>query len=167
MTLPKSKPQRKPKPAYWRIIQLLRSLRLRYRERNKGEKTFHITIDDFGIMLRFNPRQPTHTFTGWDIVDVNMETYENNPPEFGQNLIWLLISKGYFAYLRSPDMGHPTLFRRLLIKEGWALRIIDKRLELYDNLPKHKFMIEHNKRLRALSISYILTYYPDFFDYLW
>jgi hypothetical protein len=142
-------------------------MRLKYREHNKGEKTFYITVDDFGTVLRFNPRQPLSSYGGWDIVEVDLEAYERNPIEFGRNFMWLMISKGYFAYLRSPGTGHPTLFRHLLITEGWGLRVIDKRLELYDSQPKHRFMIEHNKRLRDYSISYILTYFPDFFDYLW
>lgn len=157
-------PKRKPKPPYWRIVQLLRKMRLKYRERNKGEKTFHIIVEDFGVVLRFNRRQPMPAYDGWDIVDVSLDKYEINPLEFGRNFMFLMVSKGYMAYLRGENV---TVFRHFLISEGWGLRIIDKRLELYNNQPKHKFMIEHNKRLRKLSISYILTYFPDFFDYLW
>ncbi len=161
------KPKRKPKPPYWRIVQLLRKMRLKYRERNRGEPSFHITVDEFGIVLRFNPLQHTGAYEGWDIVEVNLEKYTLNPLEFGRDFMWLLVSKGYMAYLRGPETGNEMIFRRFLITEGWAVRIIDKRLELYKDEPRHRFMIAHNKRLRKLSISYILTYYPDFFDYLW
>lgn len=162
------KPPRRPKkPPYWRIIQLLRKMRLQYRERDKGENSFHITVDEFGVVLKFNPRQLMASYVGWDEVYVDLEKYTLNPIEFGRDFMWLLISKGYMAYLRGPETGNTMIWRHFLIREGWGLRIIDKRLELYNDEPKHKFMIEHNKRLRKNSISYILTYYPDFFDYLW
>jgi len=157
----------KEKPPYWRVVQLLQKLRLKHREINKEEKSFHITIDDFGIVLRFNPRIHLLAYEGWDVVDVDLSKLELYPEALGHDLIWLLISKGYMAYLRGPETGSSKVFRHLLINEGWALKIIDKRLELYAGLPKHRFMIYQNQRLRAMSISYILTYYPDFFDYLW
>lgn len=166
-TTSKDKLKRKPKPSYWRIVQLIRKLRLKYREHNRGENNFYITVDEFGIVFRFNPRQPMASYEGWDIVDVNLEEYEKNPLEFGRNLMWLLIAKGYMAYLRGPDGTSSLLSRRFLIDEGWAYRIIDKRLELYKDEARHRFMINLNKEMRKKPVHFILTYYPTFFDYLW
>lgn len=159
--------KRKPKPSYWRVIQLLGKLRLRYKERNRGEPIFHITIDDFGIVLKFNPRLALTGYDDWDVFDINMEEFQLNEGKFGEQLMWLLIAKGYMAYLRGKEEGNSVIFRRLLITEGWAQRIIDKRLELYANQPRHKFMIEHTKRLKDKPIHYLLMHYPNFFDYLW
>lgn len=167
MTLTKEFKLKKPTPPYWRIIQLLRKLRVKHKERNKGELSFHITIDEFGIVLKFNNRITLNQYNGWDEIFVDLDKYQLNPLVFGRDLMWLLISKGYMAYLRGPETGNSMIWRHFLIKEGWGLKIIDKRLQLYNNEPKHKFMIDHNTRLRKMSISYILTYYPDFFDYLW
>lgn len=165
MTL--SKNRNKPKPQYWRIVQLVRKLRLKYKERNKGEQGFHITVDGFGIVFRFNPRQPMTAYTGWDVVDVNLEEYELNPLVFGRDLMWLLISKGYMAYLRGPQGTASMIFRRFLIDEGWAQRIMEKRLELYKGEPRHNYMIQLNKEMLKKPVHYVLTYYPTFFDYLW
>lgn len=142
-------------------------MRLRYKERSKGESGFHVTVDDFGIVFRFRPGQPMAAYAGWDIIDVDLEEYERNPLAFGKNLMWLLIAKGYMAYLRGPDGANARIFRKLLIDEGWARRILDKRLELYKSEPRHKFMIELNKQMIKKPVHFVLTYYPNFFDYLW
>lgn len=156
-----------PKPPYWRIVQLLRNLRLKYSEHNRGEVSYYITVDDFGILLRIGNKQILAGYDGWDIIDVDLKAYELNPIQFGRDFMWLIISKGYMAYLRGVTERSSTLFRRLLIDEGWAYRIIDKRLELYKNEPRHKFMIDLNTQMRKQPVHFILTYYPTFFDYLW
>ena len=166
-TIPKSKQKKqKARPPYWRLINLLKQLRLKYRERDRGESTFHITVEDFGICFRFNPAQPVSEYKGWDIIDVDLKQYELNPLEFGRQLMWILISKGYMAYLRDKESGNSQLYRHFLIKEGWATRIMEKRLELYENQPRHRFQIERNKRLLQKSVHYIVMHHPDFFDYL-
>lgn len=162
----KRKPKTKPKPHYWRVLNILKRLRVKYREYNRGTASFHITIPDFGIALRFSPTFPATKYQNWDVVDVNLKELEINEIKFGRHLMWCLISKGYFAYLRNGEKGDNQLFRHYLIDQGWAHRIIDKRLELYNNEPRHKFMITRNKRLRQLSVHYIITHHPDFFDYL-
>lgn len=159
--------QKLKRPPYWRLIQLLRQLRLKPKEHNRGENTFHITVDDFGMVFRFNQRQPMTAYAGWDIIDVDMKNYAAKERELGQEVMWYLIAKGYMAYLRGPENGNSQLFRHFLITEGWGQRIIDKRLELYNNEPKHRFMIEQTKRLQKMPIHYIVMHYPSFFDYLW
>jgi len=122
---------------------------------------------DFGIVFRFNPRQQMTAYSGWDIVDVDLKNYEAKEIALGQELMWNLISKGYMAYLRGPETGATQLFRHFLINEGWAQRIIDKRLELYNNEPKHRFMTNQTKRLQKMPTHYVVMHYPSFFDYLW
>lgn len=162
-----SKKQKAGQPPYWRLVNMLKRLRLKYRERETGSPLFHIIVPDFGILFRFNPLQPVGEYQNWDILDVDVAHLERNDIPFGENLMWLLISKGYMAYLRNKETGDTHIWNHFLIQEGWALKIIDKRLELYNNEPRHKFMIDRNKRLRDKSISFILTHHPDFFDYLW
>lgn len=106
-------------------------------------------------------------YTGWDIIDVDMEKYEKNPLVFGRDLMWLMIAKGYMAYLRGEHGESSQIMRHWLINEGWARRIIDKRLELYKNEPRHKFMIKMNQEMAKKPVHYVMTYYPTFFDYLW
>ena len=154
------------RPPYWRVVQLLRQLRLKHKEREKGGSNFHITVDDFGMVFRFNARQPMTNYEGWDIIDVDLKNYAAKEIQFGQEVMWYLIAKGYMAYLRG-EKGNSQMFRTLLIEKGWAQRIIDKRLELYNNEPKHKFMIEQTKRLQKMPTHYVVMHYPSFFDYLW
>lgn len=158
---------KKAKPPYWRIVQLIRKLRLKYQEHNKGESSFYITVPTFGLLFKFSRRQHLTAYADWDIVDVNLAEYEINPIDFGRNLMWLLISKGYMAYLRGQDGAHSKIFRHFLINEGWGRRIIDKRLELYNGEAKHAFMIKLNKQMKDKPVHFVLSYYPTFFDYLW
>jgi len=162
-----TKKQKKPRPSYWRLTNMLNRLRVPHKTRGEGSAQFHIIVPDFGMMFRFNPLTSVSDYNGWDIIDVDLNKLEVNDTEFGENLMWLLISKGYMAYLRNKESGDFQVFHHFIMREGWGRRIIDKRLELYNNEPKHKFMIERNKRMRDMSISYIITHYPDFFDYLW
>lgn len=164
-----TKKQKAGAPQHWRLTSLLKRLYLRFSERDRDTPLFHVIVPDFGIVFRFNVLQPVDNFPGWDIVDVDLAKLEANDIEFGENLMWLLISKGYMAWLRDPETGRRQVFDNLIGRRGWGLKIIEKRLELYrnDGVPKHTFMIKHNLKLRDRSISYILTHYPDFFDYLW
>ena len=155
------------KPPYWRLVQLLQKLRLKYQEIDVGERTFHITVPQFGIVFRFNQRLLYPEYVGWDIVDVDMGLFLKNEIAFGQELMWLLIAKGYFAYLRGPETGNSKLFKFFLIDEGWAQKLLKKRLEFYNNEPRHRFMIEQTIRLQKTPVHYILNHYPSYFDYLW
>jgi len=166
-TKPNEDKRLKAKPTYWRIIQLLRKLRVKHKERNKGEPGFHITVDDFGIVFRFNKRQTFASYEGWDIFDVDMDVYEKNPLEFGRNLMWVLIDKGYMSYLRDPENGNTKVFRHFLITEGWAEKILDRRLEEYKDEPRNRFRIEQIKRLRKMPLHYVIMHYPSMFDYSW
>jgi hypothetical protein len=162
-----NKKQKTEKPTYWRLTNMLKRLRLKYRELEIGTPLFHIVVPTFGIAFRFNPLQPMGEYQGWDVLDVDVKHLEKNDIPFGENLMFLLISKGYMAYLRNNETGDSQIWHHFLVREGWGLKIINKRLELYNNEPRHKFMIDRNTRLRDMSLSYILTHYPDFFDYLW
>lgn len=162
-----TKVQQAPPKPYWRVVNILKKLHLRFKEINTGQDDYHITIPDFGVAFHFDRQRPLLGYAGWDIVDVSLAELEINDIKFGENLMWLLISKGYMAYLRNKESGDTRLFQHYIVRQGWGLRIIERRLAFYNNEPRHKFLIEHNRRLRDMSISYILTYYPDFFDYLW
>jgi hypothetical protein len=146
---------------------MLKGLRLKYVERGRGENNFHIVVEAFGIVFTFSHLQPPSGYNGWSVIDVDIDKMNLNTIEFGNNLMWLLISKGYIHYLRNKESGDTRLYKYFLVTEGWATRIIDKRLELYAGKPEHRYMIEHNQRLRQLPIHYVLMHYPDFFDYLY
>lgn len=157
----------KPKPPYWRVESILKSLRLKYRKVDLDTPNFHLTIPEFGIVINFNANNPMLAYTDWDVMVVDLPSLELNEAKFGNELIWRLIAKGYMAYLRNKESGDSKLFRHFLIDQGWGVRIIDWRLAAYKGEARHKFMIDHNTRLRQKSIHYILNHYPDFFDYLW
>lgn len=153
-----------PSPPHWRLVRILKRLRLDYREHNKGTVNFYVSVPQFGFIFRFNAIVSAEHFPGWDVIDVDLDELAVNDQEFGETLMWSLISKGYMAYLR--DFGSSNLFRTLLIKHDWATKIIDKRLELWKEEPRHRFQIERNKMFRGASVNYVLMHHPTFFDYL-
>lgn len=153
--------------SFGKLMRLLKSLKLIYREHEKGSAVYHISVPAFGIVFRFNPAYPSETnYRGWDIIDISPEDLDQNINKFTEDLIWMLIDKGYFSYLRHDVSGGKTLYHRLLNYGGWGKRIIEQRLKYWNNQPKHKYLIELNKKHLSYSISYITTYYPDFFDHL-
>lgn len=164
---PKGTKRNKPKPQYWRVVQLLKKLRVKFRERNRGESSFHITVDDFGVVLKFNQRTMLSGYDGWDVFDIDLDAYEINALDFGRKFMWVLIDKGYFAYLRDPENGNSQIFRHFLINEGWAEKVFDRRLEEYKEEPRNKYKIDQIKRLRKMPLHYVLLHYPSMFDYSW
>jgi hypothetical protein len=162
-----TKKQRKPRKPYWRLTRMLTRLRLKSQERDHNTASFNIIVPDFGLVFKFNKAVTLPQYQGWDVIDVDLEELEINDIKFGEDLMWLLISKGYMSYLRNGGAATSQAFDFFISKQGWGLKIIEKRLELYNDEPRHAYNIKMNTQLRDMSISRILHHYPDFFDYLW
>jgi hypothetical protein len=164
MTWTKSKKTKKLPAAFGKLKSLLRSLKLDYREFEKNSANYYLVVKRFGIVFRFSSVIPSESkYPGWDIIDVSTKQFEHNSRPFIEELMWLLVSKGYMHYIRN-ESGQT--FSRLIQQGGWGRKIIEKRLEFWNNEPRHRYLIEHNKRMLSFSVSYILSYYPDFFDVL-
>lgn len=162
-----TKKQQRPRKAYWRLTRMLSRLRIKSYEHDHDKPSFHITVPTFGMVFKFQKNLMLPEYEGWDVLAVDLEELEVNDSKFGEDLMWLLISKGYMCYLRNGDVNTSQVFNYFIAKQGWGLKIINKRLELYNDEPKHAFNISRNIELRDMSISHILHHNPDFFDYLW
>jgi hypothetical protein len=78
-------------------------------------------------------------------------------------VFWELMKSGYMHYLR---IEYPRTFKDLIINRGWDRKIIEKRLELYNDKPRYQYLIQINKDALRESASYILSIDPGFFDFL-
>ncbi len=77
-----------------------------------------------------------------------------------ESFIWELMKSGYLKWLR---LSYPRQFKDLIVTQNFGRKIIDKRLELWDNKAKFKFLIEENKAYKS-AIGYALSQNPAFFD---
>jgi hypothetical protein len=158
----------KEAPPYWFFLRLLGKMRLEFREHDRGTPRYHVTIFRFGIVIKFSVTTAVEmNYPGWDVLEYNFKWNDAEKNDFNENLMWLLISKGYFAYLRDPEAGGASAYRILLMESGWATKILEKRLSYWNNEPRHRFKIEQHKQFLNYPLSRLITHYPDLFDSLY
>ena len=75
-------------------------------------------------------------------------------------LIWELMKSGYLRWLR---LSYPRQFKDLIVTQNFGRKIIDRRLTLWNNKEKFKFLSDENKLYRS-TIGYALSQDPSFFD---
>jgi hypothetical protein len=63
-------------------------------------------------------------------------------------------------------LTYPRQFNKVIGLTDLGHKIIRKRLELWENKPKYKFLIEDNKDALLNSTSYVMALDPGFFDYM-
>lgn len=83
--------------------------------------------------------------------DINEMRYE---------VLWELMKSGYIIWLRTE---YPRLFTRS-ITEGLGDRIINKRLEMWNDKAKFVYLKSLNEWAKTMPKTYILSTYPGFFD---
>ena len=150
------------KKAYWPIKVFLNSLRLKYKEVDRNQRTYHIIVPLFGIKFRFSKHQELED-KGWDVILIDMDKLDKKPTYFEEDVLWMLVEKGYLAYVREV-IGKNT-FKNIVVSRGWGMKIMEKRLEMCTN-PKETFMRTRNEEYIKLPIARILASEPGFFDYL-
>jgi len=154
-----------------RLLSLLRNLRV---EVKKGEdvlsKSPMLSIKDFGIQIHLtkNRGESRTDHTGTTTLFYCPEFTEAEISAFGEGLMWLLIAAGYMAYIREEPIGsRERIFNKLIVDQGWGMRIINKRLEAWKNQAPKAYMY---KRLKALRDEYsmleLIARWPGLFDFL-
>jgi len=78
-------------------------------------------------------------------------------------LLYELMRCGYMKWIR---LTYPRQFNKVIGLTDLGHKIIRKRLELWENKPKYKFLIEDNKDALLNSTSYVVALDPGFFDYM-
>lgn len=158
--------KKEAKAQFWQVKRFLEALRLKYREKNKGTDFYSIEVPLFGMRFRFNGiTEPEDR--GWKVFLIDKEKMEVVPDYFRDDVMWYLVEKGYFSYIRtSGDGGGGSIFRKFIIDMGWGDKIIKKRLELCGKSPEHTFMRTRMEEFRSIAMPKILSYFPGFFDYL-
>lgn len=125
-------------------------------------------IEDFGVIICAIDRKDysivdsavEESFEGWRKVYIATTDDMNQKRE---ELLWELMRSGYMKYVR---FNYPHFFKNLIIMHDFGRKVIEKRLEVWGDKPKYKFMILDNKDARRLSSSYLLSTEPGFFDFM-
>jgi len=148
---------------------ILTSLKLDYKEvklQNSLPNAF--VVEAFGVVLvgmlardytqiksKLEEKFPTYRYIFIDT--------ESNIVEKKYEIIWELMRSGYMRYIR---INYPNQFKILLMEHNYSRKIIQKRLKIWGNLKRYKYLVEENKAALEQPINYILTTEPDFFDYM-
>jgi len=158
-----AKKQRKAE--YWQVKMFLESLHIKYQELNKDRDNYCIAVPLFGLKFRFNGVEELEDH-GWKVFLVSKKKMETHPNYFREDVMWYLVEKGYFIYIREAMTGGNVFAQKLLVDSGWGKKIIDKRIELCGTKAEHTFMKERMKEYSQVAVIRILSLHPGFFDYL-
>lgn len=152
------------------LYSLLHNLRLNYREYNKANpvKRF-IDIPGFGIRIRLGVSTPVVSEDdGMDVMFYHIDMSPEEKNDFGETLMWKLISSGYMHYIRNHGNNGEHLYNQLLSAHGWGIRILKKRLEYWSGKQDKKYIREAlEETIDKLPIIEIGIRFPGIFDYLY
>ena len=90
-------------------------------------------------------------------------TTADNFTEKKDELIFDLMRSGYMRYIR---IKYPNQFHMLLTTHNYGRKIIQKRLEVWQDLPRFQFLVAENKEALQQAESYILSVDASFYDYM-
>ena len=147
----------------------LNSLHLPYKEVElvKGSSVvFEVALFGF-VLCGLNPTDYllvkdtlSRRYSGWRVKYV---TTADQVWEHKNDIIWSLMRCGYLRYIRQ---NYKNQFNHLIIMSDFGKQIINKRLEIWGDKPKYKWLVEENKRALMESGTYVISMDPSFFDYM-
>ena len=147
---------------------MLQTLRLDAKEHYPSSKVeYQFIVDQFGFVVHvidnrfYVPPEPTlDPYEDWRQVYIDREDDLNVKRE---EVVWELMKSGYMIWLRHEN---PRAFKNLILNYDYAKKIIDKRLKIWEDKPKYRFLVSHNVDAYSVSVAYIMSVEPGFFDYM-
>ncbi|MCK5017728.1 MAG: hypothetical protein KAS32_11755 [Candidatus Peribacteraceae bacterium] len=151
---------------YWQVKRFMETLRLPYKEKDKGRTTYSISVPLFGLRFRFNGI-PEPEDRGWKLFLIDIDKIETTPDYFREDVMWYLIERGYMSFIRNSEVGNnERIFKKFIIDARWGEKIIKRRLELYGKSPENTYMRLRMEEFLSIPMPKILSYFPGFFDFL-
>jgi len=148
----------------------LNQFRVKYKQISLNRNTVtQFIVDDFGLVIscidRLDYTQISdsvfNSYENWRYMYI---TTEDRMLEKRFEILWSLMRGGYMRWLR---FNYPRQVRSILLgHDSLGKRIIEERLRLWNNKPKHIFLIEDNKAVLRNGILRELSDDPGFFDYM-
>ena len=133
------------------------------------EASFQFIIEEFGVIICGINRADytmvresinTRFGDGWRVVYVSVQ---DPLLEKKDDILWELMRGGYIQHIRSK---YPRQFRELVVMQNFGKKIIDKRLAVWGDTPKYRYLVDENKAALKEASTYILSINPGFYDYM-
>jgi len=127
-------------------------------------------IDIFGVIVCTMYRKDyklvdttlKEPYKGWRIVYIIVQ---DNFLEKKNVIIWELMRSGYLNWLRNNCSD--SQFRRMMFEGGFANKILNKRLEIFGDIPKYRYFRACDEFAKGQGrISEYLSKEPAFFDFM-
>lgn len=149
------------------IVVMLHALKLDYKTDSviRGI-SIQFVVEQFGTIVCGINRQDyklvddqiKQSYPDWRVVYI---TTFDNMLEKKEETIWKLMEGGYMRWIR---VTYPRAFNELIIMQEFGKRIINRRLEVYGNKPKYKFLIEDNEDSKHYPATTVLSWDSGFYD---
>ena len=158
--------RKKSKQQYWQVKTFLNNLRIKFKEKFKGQRNYCIEAPLFGMRFRFSEFEEPEDI-GWKVFLIDETRLDKEPSYFYDSAMWHLVEKGYFLYIYESELGgNGNIAKHILIDGGWSTKIIEKRIELCGNKPEHTFMRTRMETYLSVPTIKILSMFPGFYGYL-
>ncbi len=154
-----------------RLEENLRALMVEYRKESLiKDISVQFVVEKFGVIVcginrldyKLIDTAIGDQYEGWRVVYVT--TYDDLN-EKKDEVLWAMMRSGYMAWLRHHSTE--SRFRGLMFNGNLAHKIIDKRLELWGDSPKYRYLVESDRFAKGQGrISEYLSKEPGFFDYM-
>ena len=154
-----------------RLGAMLSAFRIEYRkEALIKDISVQFVIERFGVIVcginrldyRLVDTAISDQYKGWRVVYIT--TYDNID-EKRDEVLWDLMRSGYVTYLRNSVTD--SQFKKLMFEGNVAHKIIDKRLEMWGDSPKHRYQVECDTFAKGQGrISEYLSKEPGYFDFM-
>lgn len=149
------------------LFSILRNLRLKY-GRPKDNVGNVLIIKDFYVKIVVDAKTEEVSDSVFKVIHYKTSWEVDKQRSFGEELMFILIDRGYMAYINEhPDGGRGRIYKSLLIEHGWARKIVNKRLEDWKGRRDREFVYNRTHAVfNEFSIHELVDRFPGFFDFL-
>lgn len=149
------------------IVIMMHALRVDYKvDRVIKGISFQFVVEQFGTIVcglnrqdyKLVDNQIKQSYPGWRVVYI---TTFDNMLEKKEETIWKLMEGGYMRWVR---LTYPRPYTELIVMQEFGKKIINKRLEIYKDKPRYRFLIEDNEDAKHYPATSILSWDPGFYD---
>lgn len=89
--------------------------------------------------------------------------HTDNMMEKKDEVLWALMQGGYMSWIRT---NYPRDFKNLVTMQEFGKKIINRRLEIWNDQASYRYLIDYNKAALRQPATYMLSIDPSFFDYM-
>lgn len=130
--------------------------------------TTQFVVDEFGVIVSvinsgdysMVKDRLESIFKGYRYVFM---TPNDNVSEKRYEVLWALMQSGYIKWLR---LTYTTQFPNIIETDNLGGRIIEERLQRWDNRPMYNYLIQDNLEAQRIGFRQMLSRDPSFFDYM-